>query len=452
MLEQFTIAADIAGEDRSYELSSIIVHQGLGGGGHYVSLQKIDGVWYHFNDYEACIATPQQMSEALSHGYGYFYSARNQVDPAAVRISSAIEQPSLMTEALTSELDELNQIKETLLQCTDEDVFFSYFSRISSSAQSLIFDELKSQMTSDSQVLDMMGKDYAHEGAMIIERNSRILSSVFHENDGGFGEIEFNSDPYLIDHYSLLLIELHQEPVDHHRVKELLQAREFADVARQIKEAVFASAISQKIAGLAHQELFKQCLPIVDHFINIKQKESAESLQVTPSAAHSVAAKEMSVRDMLKGKGRSETDQIHTQLCKSLLTTRQRYKERLENPVQTGRKMLDKDLTKLHLVLKEHSLRKVFDTSFSPTVSEKEKGDFKALMNELSSNNKDKLNKLFNKSNISTATRNEFRRFVCLADVAENVEADAREIMFGQKELEQREKEILRDALMRSKR
>jgi hypothetical protein len=62
--------------------------------------------------------------------------------------------------------------------------------------------------------------------------------------------------------------------------------------------------------------------------------------------------------------------------CSIWVTTRQRYKERLHDPKQTGRAMLDKDLTKLKLVLKEQALRQVFDASFSLKVSEKEKGRF----------------------------------------------------------------------------
>jgi hypothetical protein len=73
-------------------------------------------------------------------------------------------------------------------------------------------------------------------------------------------------------------------------------------------------------------------------------------------------------------------------------------------------------------------------------------------MKELSSGDKAKLDRKFYKSNISSATRDEFRRFVCLADVAEKVGADAREIMFGQKKLEPREEQILHDILMRAKR
>jgi len=470
MLEKFTLSAKIAGEEKSYELANIIFHVGIGASGHYVSFQKISGVWYRFDDYEASIATDQQLQEALNGGYGYFYSATSEVDPTAMLIDDRGDANQIrahrehLLDSLSapigqqrgqasfhgirgtshriaaqkvvndpSELDGLLQIKEFLLHISNRDQFFDYFSTISPELQSHIVDELKSRATSDPKVLEMMAKNYSHEGGAILEKNINILSQVFRENDGGFGALDFNNDTSLLTHYNLLVANLYQEPVDFSCVKRLLEEKNFAHVQDQIKEAVYASAINDRIARLTQERLFEECLSIVEHFIDIKQKDVAQGI---PSATPSFV---------------NDLNDVHTRLCKMLLEKQGRYKGELKDPINGGRKLLDHDLSNMKLLLRaQSSVPRVLNIPFSIQVSNKERGDFDDLMALLKSEEKGealkkKLNKKLYESNISTATRNEIRRFVCLTQVAEELESDAIKMLYSPKELTAEERKMLID-------
>ena len=58
-------------EGRNYELRGIIFHSGTANGGHYISIIRLNGLWYLCND--GTITKLDNMENYLNYGYIYLY-------------------------------------------------------------------------------------------------------------------------------------------------------------------------------------------------------------------------------------------------------------------------------------------------------------------------------------------------------------------------------------------
>jgi hypothetical protein len=139
---------------------------------------------------------------------------------------------------------------------------------------------------------------------------------------------------------------------------------------------------------------------------------------------------------LLDAKSKPVLDVVHARLCERLLT-RDAYKKRLKNPLNTGKEMLNQSLSNLKLLLKsEDSVRRVFPKLCSINVKSEETGDYNDLLAMLLSDEDGKdfhkmLDEKFYHSNISKQTRDASKRVLCRAKVAEDVESNATSILYN---------------------
>lgn len=101
--ERFTLpAAYVGGSDATYEVDSFVVHMGSIGGGHYISFQKIDGIWYEMNDSRVNIATDCRVKEALQQSYFQHYKKLPDVDAAAYAVQVLADEPPVRTSSTST--------------------------------------------------------------------------------------------------------------------------------------------------------------------------------------------------------------------------------------------------------------------------------------------------------------------------------------------------------------
>lgn len=96
--ERFTLPSEYVGENATYEVDGFVRHMGDTGGGHYISYQKLNGIWYEFNDKNVREIPADELKVAMEEGYFFHYRKLDKVDTRAFAVPALAGEPPAMIE------------------------------------------------------------------------------------------------------------------------------------------------------------------------------------------------------------------------------------------------------------------------------------------------------------------------------------------------------------------
>ena len=504
MLEKFTLPAELLNEECTYELTSCIIHAGgeYGSGGHYTSLQKIDGIWYFFNDSISKMVSKADFKDLLQASYFLVYSKAQDIDPAARRVEADVNQQNIEAaaasksaavdqkksgaenpsatddrfalEAQQANIEILRDVKDVASHCKNREHFERYLQALPSSVLSLIMKEMDKNISSSPEIIKMMAKDYKKEGRNLLDKDLRILAQVFHKNGGGFGDLDFSGNKELAAIYNDLVVNLYQDPIKMEAIHSIFYHPKFGSIRDQIRAFVYTDAIAAHVSALSQKRIFSQRIEIVDSLLqsfvlknkpaSIKEKPATDIQGSTSAKAPSSQKLEQrkssavnfkEIASQLRGKSSSQVlehlhslpehvqHQIQRGLYQAVIAFSKDIQALLrEDPVKKGREILNRDILKLNeLVRNGDLLRDVLGDSEEIVSSRKEETrDLDNLIALLFSgdSNSAALEKLFYKSSISSQVRDSIRKKVYLIGVCQRISEEVIRILSDERHLEDR--------------
>ncbi|MBM3207397.1 MAG: hypothetical protein FJZ57_02170 [Chlamydiae bacterium] len=405
-------------------------------------------------------------------------SPAREIDKKKIYKSKELTLSHLKDEDLTEfKLGLLIEAKKTISTLKTKEQISEYMRTLPEELRNLITNQMLQKAKSTSRIKKMLSQDLLQKnGRDILDKKLETLLKTFANNtelqlyyDRSFDTLHFENDKER-EIYDELIQTFYEIPINMVKVHNIFYHKDFRNVRNQIRELVSLNIYSHEINRTCEELSSKELPEVLDLLISNFQQiisistEQPEKTMASADCEFISTKKDATTRDtiifcqiseqikkcktgtsitlLLNTIPEREIDLIRTELYKSIMESNRSINEMLKlDPIESGKKALNENLLAIQKIFtSEEILRKVFGNSSQITVPPNEQADYNSMLALILSDSKDKkqkIDKLFYHSSISTQTRNEIRKLVYLQQIGLIIEFEANRIMTDPRYLNQ---------------